>query len=149
MVKPVAASLKVAAASRKKHNMVLTTLHGQELALPLEFFDNHPGGDEILVYMAGRDCTADFEAFGHSESALRWAQSFAVGPAKWVEEAPPDYPEDTKMGFGSRTISALGSLICGFSSKNDELEDSVDPPILALCLLSIASATLAVQLWKV
>lgn len=35
-----------------------------------KFLDEHPGGEEVLMDVAGRDCTKEFEDVGHSEDAV-------------------------------------------------------------------------------
>mmetsp|Transcript_124636 Transcript_124636/g.360582 ORF Transcript_124636/g.360582 Transcript_124636/m.360582 type:complete len:136 (-) Transcript_124636:96-503(-) len=63
-------------------NTVRVVLYGEELALPKDVLFDHPGGPDVIYAMAGRDCTAEFEAAGHSSSALQWAEQYAIGPAK-------------------------------------------------------------------
>mmetsp|Transcript_375 Transcript_375/g.842 ORF Transcript_375/g.842 Transcript_375/m.842 type:complete len:171 (-) Transcript_375:8-520(-) len=48
------------------------------LRLPSYFLEQHPGGAEVILALAGRDCTADFDAAGHSKSARAWAKKYAV-----------------------------------------------------------------------
>eukprot|EP00425_Heterocapsa_triquetra_P025371 CAMPEP_0195102560 /NCGR_PEP_ID=MMETSP0448-20130528/68386_1 /TAXON_ID=66468 /ORGANISM="Heterocapsa triquestra, Strain CCMP 448" /LENGTH=102 /DNA_ID=CAMNT_0040138081 /DNA_START=9 /DNA_END=314 /DNA_ORIENTATION=+ len=68
----------------QKHSStkVMAVLHGDVLALPRSFFDQHPGGDELLREFAGKDITAEFEAAAHSESARKWAATFVVGKSQ-------------------------------------------------------------------
>eukprot|EP00408_Alexandrium_pacificum_P017401 CAMPEP_0171201972 /NCGR_PEP_ID=MMETSP0790-20130122/24763_1 /TAXON_ID=2925 /ORGANISM="Alexandrium catenella, Strain OF101" /LENGTH=143 /DNA_ID=CAMNT_0011667383 /DNA_START=82 /DNA_END=513 /DNA_ORIENTATION=+ len=135
--------------SRKKSGFVNIFLYGQELALPHEFFEQHPGGDEMILHAEGRDCTAEFEAIGHSQSALNWARTYALKPEKMATKVVPA-PADDKAGFGGRALSALGSLVFQAVEKHaDIVENSNEPSVLALALFSVASATLAWQLWKV
>uniref|UniRef100_A0A1B0BNV7 Cytochrome b5 n=1 Tax=Glossina palpalis gambiensis TaxID=67801 RepID=A0A1B0BNV7_9MUSC len=34
-----------------------------------KFRDEHPGGEEVLIEVAGRDATKDFDEVGHSQDA--------------------------------------------------------------------------------
>lgn len=43
------------------------------------FLDDHPGGPEIMVDVAGRDATDEFEDIGHSNDARAQLQQFAIG----------------------------------------------------------------------
>lgn len=43
------------------------------------FFDDHPGGGNVLLDSAGADATEDFDFVGHSEDALKSLASFEVG----------------------------------------------------------------------
>lgn len=36
-----------------------------------EFVNEHPGGDEIIIELFGRDATQDFEDIGHSPDAIK------------------------------------------------------------------------------
>ena len=42
-------------------------------------FDDHPGGKDILLSLAGKDATADFEETGHTDQARKQALNFFVG----------------------------------------------------------------------
>jgi cytochrome b involved in lipid metabolism len=60
------------------------------------FLDEHPGGEDILLHHAGRDCTSDFEAARHSQFARSLTDKYAIGvlaaeaaPAPAPAPAPP------------------------------------------------------------
>jgi cytochrome b involved in lipid metabolism len=43
------------------------------------YLASHPGGFEMLFDVGGTDCTDDFEAFGHSESAATMLKPMYIG----------------------------------------------------------------------
>ncbi|KCV68922.1 cytochrome-b5 reductase [Fonticula alba] len=50
-----------------------------------KFLDNHPGGQEIIVELAGTDATDAFADIGHSLEAQQDLENYLVGP---VSDAP-------------------------------------------------------------
>ncbi|TDH72637.1 hypothetical protein CCR75_003897 [Bremia lactucae] len=46
------------------------------------FLDDHPGGPEIMVDVAGQDATDEFEDIGHSNDARAQLKKFAIGKIK-------------------------------------------------------------------
>lgn len=44
-----------------------------------KFLDEHPGGHEVLVNVAGKDGSEDFEDVGHSFDAKELMKKYAVG----------------------------------------------------------------------
>eukprot|EP01101_Sappina_pedata_P008326 TRINITY_DN4586_c0_g1_i1.p1 TRINITY_DN4586_c0_g1~~TRINITY_DN4586_c0_g1_i1.p1 ORF type:complete len:145 (-),score=51.35 TRINITY_DN4586_c0_g1_i1:92-493(-) len=44
-----------------------------------KFMDDHPGGDQVLADLAGRDATSGFEDIGHSSEARRLLEDYYVG----------------------------------------------------------------------
>ncbi|KAG0608743.1 hypothetical protein M758_8G128800 [Ceratodon purpureus] len=50
------------------------------------FMDDHPGGDDVLLQVAGRDATNEFEDVGHSKAAIEQMQDFFVGKCPQVFE---------------------------------------------------------------
>ncbi|WOK99002.1 hypothetical protein Cni_G07714 [Canna indica] len=43
------------------------------------FMDEHPGGDEVLLAVTGKDATNDFEDIGHSDSARDMMAKYYIG----------------------------------------------------------------------
>lgn len=39
----------------------------------------HPGGEELILDVAGRDCTNDFEESGHSTDARNFLKKYKIG----------------------------------------------------------------------
>lgn len=73
-----------------------------------KFLDEHPGGHEVLVNVAGKDASEDFDDIGHSFTAKELMQQYAVGelvddektqlkkrPVNW--EQPPPTSESSFM----------------------------------------------------
>ncbi|RLN92825.1 hypothetical protein BBJ28_00011738, partial [Nothophytophthora sp. Chile5] len=46
------------------------------------FLDDHPGGPEIMVDVAGQDATDEFEDIGHSNDARAQLKEFQIGKIK-------------------------------------------------------------------
>jgi len=44
-----------------------------------KFLDDHPGGEEVLLDVAGQDVTEAFEDVGHSVDALAILEGLAIG----------------------------------------------------------------------
>ncbi|KAL6255373.1 hypothetical protein P5V15_013711 [Pogonomyrmex californicus] len=43
------------------------------------FLQQHPGGDEVLLKLAGKDATECFESIGHSHEAINLREDFKIG----------------------------------------------------------------------
>lgn len=43
------------------------------------FFLQHPGGGELIIDVAGRDCTKEFYDIGHSSDAKQTMKKFKIG----------------------------------------------------------------------
>ncbi|EGI67953.1 Cytochrome b5 [Acromyrmex echinatior] len=44
-----------------------------------KFHKEHPGGEEVLLKLAGQDATESFEAIGHSKEAIIFRENFKIG----------------------------------------------------------------------
>ncbi|KAL4369439.1 hypothetical protein GQ457_05G001020 [Hibiscus cannabinus] len=44
-----------------------------------QFLEEHPGGDEVLIAVAGKDATDDFEDIGHSDDARELMEKYCIG----------------------------------------------------------------------
>ncbi|KAK1416023.1 hypothetical protein QVD17_31811 [Tagetes erecta] len=52
------------------------------------YLEEHPGGDDVLLQVTGKDATDEFEDAGHSKSARELMETFCVG-----ELDPSDIPQ--------------------------------------------------------
>ena len=71
-----------------------------------EFLPDHPGGPEIIVDLAGKDATDEFEDIGHSEDARQMMAEYEVGEieggaAAAAEAAKARKAEQAANGGGS------------------------------------------------
>ncbi|KAG8092291.1 hypothetical protein GUJ93_ZPchr0012g19524 [Zizania palustris] len=69
------------------------------------FMDEHPGGDEVLLAVTGKDATNDFEDIGHSESAREMMDKYHIGeidastiPVKRTHVTPQQVPGNQDKG---------------------------------------------------
>ena len=53
-------------------------IHG-EVYNVTKFHQEHPGGEEVLLKLAGQDATECFEAIGHSNEAIVLRESYKIG----------------------------------------------------------------------
>jgi cytochrome b involved in lipid metabolism len=47
-----------------------------------EFLGQHPAGSGIILKYAGKDCTDDFKAIGHSKNAHELLREYKIGELK-------------------------------------------------------------------
>ncbi|KAK6010135.1 putative cytochrome b5, partial [Ostertagia ostertagi] len=59
-----------------------------------KFLEEHPGGCEVLLEVAGRDATEAFEDVGHSTDAREMREQYLVGDI--VDEEKQQYSYDKK-----------------------------------------------------
>jgi cytochrome b involved in lipid metabolism len=60
-----------------------------------KFVDEHPGGEEVLLDVAGQDATEAFEDVGHSDEARETLDQLKVGTLKRNVSSPPAGIKDT------------------------------------------------------
>ncbi|KAL9411232.1 hypothetical protein AB3S75_044927 [Citrus x aurantiifolia] len=58
-----------AAVDHHNHSHDSDDLEDSEVYEVTKFLEDHPGGDEVLLSVTGKDATDDFEDVGHSPSA--------------------------------------------------------------------------------
>ncbi|RLN63958.1 hypothetical protein BBJ28_00025782, partial [Nothophytophthora sp. Chile5] len=70
------------------------------------FLDDHPGGPEIMVDVAGQDATDEFEDIGHSNDARAQLKEFQVGKIKGdVKQEASAKPAASKWQTGKTSAS--------------------------------------------
>ncbi|XP_043288728.1 cytochrome b5-like [Venturia canescens] len=63
-----------------------------------EFLAQHPGGEEVLLKLAGQDGTACFNEVGHSSEAKQLRESFRIGTLDGEPYIAPE--KEVKTGGG-------------------------------------------------
>ncbi|KAJ5514915.1 Cytochrome b5 [Penicillium fimorum] len=129
-------TLKDVAAHNTKGDIWMI-IHGQVFDLT-QYLQDHPGGADALVEVAGTDATAAYEDVGHSEDAREIMQPFLVGTFKDAQQyvrpkavrvISQKAPEEARSASGAiKTIAyALGGLIPVFYifSRNNNLTNSL------------------------
>uniref|UniRef100_G3T4U2 Cytochrome b5 n=1 Tax=Loxodonta africana TaxID=9785 RepID=G3T4U2_LOXAF len=59
------------------------------------FFEQHPGGEEVLREQAGGDATENFEDVGHSTDAREMSKTFIVGELHPADRSKLTKPSET------------------------------------------------------
>jgi len=74
------------------------------------FVDEHPGGEEVLLDVAGQDATEAFEDVGHSDEAREILEGLKVGELKRVAGDPaPKVGATDKIAAGPGGKSDAGT----------------------------------------
>jgi len=68
-----------------------------------EFINEHPGGEEVLLEVAGKDATTEFEDVGHSEDAKKLMKKYIVGD---FARAPKESKKATTTAAPKRAVQA-------------------------------------------
>ncbi|KAJ5162805.1 Cytochrome b5 [Penicillium coprophilum] len=129
-------TLKDVAAHNTKGDIWMV-IHGQVFDLT-EYIQDHPGGADALIEVAGTDATAAYEDVGHSEDAREIMQPFLVGTLKDAQQyvrpkavrvVSQKVPEESSSTSATiKTIAcALGGLIPVFYifSRSSNLTNSL------------------------
>ncbi|CAD7958405.1 unnamed protein product [Amoebophrya sp. A120] len=65
-----------------KHNTeedCWVAIHGLVIDVNKELRNEHPGGPEVILALAGKNVTDDFEDIGHSDTAREWTDRLVIG----------------------------------------------------------------------
>jgi len=86
-----------------------------------KFLEEHPGGEEVLLELAGGDATEQFEDVGHSEDARELMEDYLIGDLDEkdkVKSAPKKKVSTTdesknseKESWGLSTLLIVASVI--------------------------------------
>nr|CCA14408.1 cytochrome b5 putative [Albugo laibachii Nc14] len=72
------------------------------------FLDDHPGGPETILEMAGKDANEEFEDIGHSSDARQQLQEFLIGKVK----------NDVKVVTSSSSASTTNAIAQSIKREN-------------------------------
>ncbi|KAK7197354.1 cytochrome b5-like protein [Novymonas esmeraldas] len=80
-----------------------------------KFVDQHPGGADTLLGVAGKDGTSDFNAVGHSDSAVEDLARYYIGEIHPddAEKVPQASAKAANNFFGIAVVLAIVA-ICSF-----------------------------------
>nr|XP_012232311.1 PREDICTED: LOW QUALITY PROTEIN: nitrate reductase [NADH] 3-like [Linepithema humile] len=72
-------------------------IHGKIYNLT-SFLKEHPGGEEVLLALAGEDGTDCFDSIGHSQEALLLREKFYIGELVGGPRSQPSRKQETNAG---------------------------------------------------
>ncbi|KXJ88499.1 cytochrome b5-like heme/steroid binding domain-containing protein [Microdochium bolleyi] len=79
-----------------------------------KFVDEHPGGEEVMLDVAGQDATEAFEDVGHSDEARETLEQLLVGTLKRLPGDPAPKSTTQATAAPANTSSAgLGAAAYG------------------------------------
>ncbi|GAU36504.1 hypothetical protein TSUD_316300 [Trifolium subterraneum] len=70
-----------------------------------KFLEEHPGGEEVIVEVAGKNATKEFDAIGHSKAAQNLVLKYQVGVLEGAKVDDMDVVEDKESN--SKEMSAF------------------------------------------
>ncbi|RYP84887.1 hypothetical protein DL769_001081 [Monosporascus sp. CRB-8-3] len=77
-----------------------------------KFVDEHPGGEEVMLDVAGQDATEAFEDVGHSDEARETLAQLVVGKLKRQPGDPKPKANQPSLSPQANTESAgLGTML--------------------------------------
>lgn len=79
------------------------------------FVDEHPGGADTLMSVAGKDGTAEFDSVGHSAEAIELLEKFYVGEVHPDDVGNvPKASQISKSNFSGIAVVLLLIAVCAF-----------------------------------
>ncbi|KAJ8125210.1 hypothetical protein O1611_g8429 [Lasiodiplodia mahajangana] len=96
-------------AAHKTATDVWMTIHG-EVYNVTEYLRDHPGGAELLVDVAGKDASEEFDNAGHSEDASEIMAAYRVGKLQANKPSATTSPMKTIASVGAATAIVLGTV---------------------------------------
>lgn len=96
-----------------------------------KFLNEHPGGSEVIMEVAGQDGSEGFEDVGHSEDARDMLKEYLIGELPAEEKAKAEALRKEKAesggGGGNMMLVVLAGLAVGaalyFKSQSGEEQD--------------------------
>ncbi|CCH58974.1 hypothetical protein TBLA_0B01310 [Henningerozyma blattae CBS 6284] len=76
-----------------------------------KFLDSHPGGDEIILELAGQDATQDFEDIGHSNDALEFLDALLLGPVDLKSPKAVPQPDAKNAKNDPNALQGNGAIV--------------------------------------
>ncbi len=79
-----------------------------------KYLDDHPGGPEIILDLAGKDANEEFEDIGHSSDARKIMAQYCIGTLKETEGKVPkkvDVAKKSAAGTASSNNGQNNSLV--------------------------------------
>uniref|UniRef100_A0AAG5CUE0 Cytochrome b5 heme-binding domain-containing protein n=1 Tax=Anopheles atroparvus TaxID=41427 RepID=A0AAG5CUE0_ANOAO len=96
-------------ASHNKPNDLWMIIHDKVYDVT-KFLQEHPGGEEVLIEVAGKEASSEFDDVGHSTDAKESMKKFLVGEVIEAERKAKKSHGSTPTTTAPSSSSWLGSL---------------------------------------
>eukprot|EP00924_Labyrinthula_sp_SR-Ha-C_P005462 snap_masked-scaffold_1-processed-gene-32.28-mRNA-1 protein AED:0.03 eAED:0.03 QI:0/-1/0/1/-1/1/1/0/143 len=102
----------VEVSQHKKDEDCWIVVHGKVYDIS-KYLDDHPGGPEIILDVAGTDATEDFEDTGHSEDARNTLKEYYIGDLKQAGKPTMTgiAPSEKQKESTNNTLMLIGFFI--------------------------------------
>ncbi|EMG47333.1 Cytb5 Cytochrome b5 [Candida maltosa Xu316] len=101
----------------KTHDDLWVVLNGKVYDIT-SYIDEHPGGEEVIIDVAGTDATEAFDDIGHSDEAHEILQKLYIGNLKGAKPVAAKHAQDyaTQDGGLNLPLIAVGIFLAGFAA---------------------------------
>ncbi|KAK7351601.1 hypothetical protein VNO77_11171 [Canavalia gladiata] len=93
-------------AQHKSNKECWLVINGRVLDVT-KFLEEHPGGEEVLLEVAGKDATNEFDAIGHSKVAQNLVLKYQVGVLQGATVQEVDFKDVVDKESNSKEMSAF------------------------------------------
>eukprot|EP00736_Rhodelphis_marinus_P003726 Rmarinus@m.26832 len=76
-----------------------------------KFQEEHPGGEEVIQDLAGKDASTEFEDVGHSADARKQIDDFVVGTIKKSEQSEKKAASSGSTSEGGVSLGVLLAMV--------------------------------------
>ncbi|CAH0726767.1 unnamed protein product, partial [Brenthis ino] len=107
--------ISTAEVKKHKHKDSVWTIIHDDVYDVSSFLEEHPGGEDSLLDVAGQDGTQGFEDVGHSEDARELLKKYKIGTLPPEEKGKNVDPCPSNLKW--YLLALAGALVIGFALK--------------------------------
>ncbi|TKY74998.1 Cytochrome b5 [Spatholobus suberectus] len=93
-------------AQHKSNKDCWVVINGRVLDVT-KFLEEHPGGEEVILEVAGKDATKEFDVIGHSKAAQNMVVKYQVGVVQGATVKEVDFKDVVDKESNTKEMSAF------------------------------------------